>query len=484
VKDQAPGVFRWQRRPVPWLDSTRARRAGGGAVEMATRDGSGGRTDAAIVRHEAKVDRVVRQLQARRGTAPLSIRKRAASHQVPKPGDRKYSDDKIDLVDLDEILEIDVENRTCTAEPGVTYVDLVRATLRHGLVPIVVPELKTITVGGAVSGGALESMSFAHGGFHDTCLEFEVVTTRGDVLRCTPDNEHRLVFEMMHFSFGTLGLLTKLKFRLVPARAHVHVEYRRHESLAGYRADIEARCERRDTDFMDGIIHSPKLHVLSLGRFTDEAPYASRYDWVKTYYETTAERREDYFRTPDYFFRYDRGVTNVRPTSYLGRLLFGRFMHSSQWLGLAQRVAWALPRTRPTVTVDVFVPVSRFDEFMDWYWREFGTHRLWCVPYRPPRRYEWLSDEWYGGLKDELFVDLAIYGFRQRDGRNHYRLLEEKLQQVNGIKTLISYNYYSEDEFWRIWNRPNYEAVKRVVDPDNLLRDLYDKTCRAARGLD
>ena len=38
--------------------------------------------------------------------------------------------------------------------------------------------------------------------------------------------------------------------------------------------------------------------------------------------------------------------------------------------------------------------------------------------------------------------------------------------------------------FWAIWNRANYTAVKRVTDPQHAFRDLYDKTCRAARGLD
>ena len=38
--------------------------------------------------------------------------------------------------------------------------------------------------------------------------------------------------------------------------------------------------------------------------------------------------------------------------------------------------------------------------------------------------------------------------------------------------------------FWTIWNRPNYEAVKCFTYPHNVFHDLYDKTCRAARGLD
>jgi hypothetical protein len=51
------------------------------------------------------------------------------------------------------------------------------------------------------------------------------------------------------------------------------------------------------------------------------------------------------------------------------------------------------------------------------------------------------------------------------------------------VKTLISYNYYEEDVFWSIWNKPNHLAVKAITDPRNIFRDLYAKTCRAPRGL-
>ncbi len=79
-------------------------------------------------------------------------------------------------------------------------------------------------------------------------------------------------------------------------------------------------------------------------------------------------------------------------------------------------------------------------------------------------------------------VDIAIYGMKQRGETNYYRLMEEKLQELNGIKTLISYNYYPEDEFWKIFHRPNFEAVKAITDPNNIFRNLYEKTCRASMG--
>jgi hypothetical protein len=357
--------------------------------------------------------------------------------------------------------------------------------MRHGLVPVIVPELKTITIGGAVSGCSIESMSFRHGGFHDSCLEYEVVTSAGDVLVCTPTNENQLLFQMMHGTFGTLGVLSRLTFRLIRAAPFVHVSYERHASLPAYQDAIWRHFQKADAgdvDFMDGFINSPADCVLCVGRFVEHAPYTNRYDWTKIYYESTRRRPDDYLRTPDYYFRYDHGVTNVHPKSFLGRLAFGKLLGSTQLLRLAETFHAVLPAEKPDVTLDMFLPFSRVGAFMEWYAAELGHFPLWCVPYRRVRDYEWLSGRFYEGLEDTLFLDLAIYGMKQTGERNCYRLMEEKLAELGGLKTLISHNYYSEGEFWQIWNKPNYDRAKAMADPQHVFRDLYTKTCRTAQG--
>lgn len=430
--------------------------------------------------HRARVARLAQQLRAYVGTKPLTLKKRAVSHQVPKRGDTRREEQTVDLSDFDHILEIDPVARTCTAESGVTFVELVEKTLELGLVPTVVPELETITVGGAVTGCSLESMSFRHGGFHDSCLEYEVLTSDGTILRCTPHNEHALVFQMMHGSFGTLGILTKLKFRLVPAKPYVKVTYETYSTLDDYTDAIRRHADSGDLDFMDGIIHSPTQYVLSIGHFVDEAPYTHRYDWVTVYYRTTATRQEDYLETADYFFRYDRGVTNPTPRSFLGRLFLGKLLDSSRLLRLVTRFDRLLPR-RPNVTLDMFLPISRLSELMAWYRTTIDFFPLWVVPYKRVRDYEWIADGYLDGLKDDLFIDIAIYGCKQPEGRNYYAEIERMLPRLQGIKTLISHNYYDEATFWKTWNKPHYDAVKAITDPQNRLRDLYTKTCLLTR---
>ena len=433
--------------------------------------------------HKQKVGRIVGILKERTSTNPVSFKKKAVSHQVPKAGDRTHLDEKIDLSDLNQIIEIDKENKICVAEPGVTFVDLVKETLKYNLVPITVPELKTITIGGAVAGASLESMSFKHGGFHDSCIEYEIITAMGEVLVCTKENENKLIFEMVHGTFGTLGIISKLKFKLISAKKYVHVIYEKYNNIEDYKKATWGHYQSKDVDFMDGIIHSPTEYVLSLGNFVDTAPYANKYDWMKIYYLSTKVRKEDYLKTVHYFFRYEKGVTNVAPKSFLGRLFFGKILDTTATLRFVEKFHSLIPTKLIPITIDLFIPFSQLSNFLDWYQKEIGHFPLWYVPYKIVRRYEWVNPEIFEKNNDELMIDIAVYGMEKREGKNYYRMMEEELMKIGGIKTLISNNYYREEEFWATWNKENYDKVKKVTDPNNIFRDLYTKMCKTTMGI-
>ena len=434
--------------------------------------------------HEQKRNGIIRQLREHKTTKPVSLKKKAVSHEVPKLSDKRHSDEKIDLSGLNEIIHINPEKRICIAEPGVTFIDLVTETMKYSLVPVIVPELKTITIGGAVAGCSIESMSYKHGGFHDTCLEYEIITAKGDVLICTPDNENNLLFQMVHGTFGTLGIISKIKFKLTLAKSYVKVTYEKYNNLEDYKSAIWRHYENKDVDFMDGIIHSQTEYVLSVADFVDEAPYTHNYDWMRIYYLSTKKRKEDYLKTPDYFFRYDKGVTNVNPKSFLGRLFFGKFTNSTITLKLVEKFCWLIPPDKIPITVDVFIPFSKVSNFMEWYKKEVNHFPLWCVPYKFVREYEWLSSDSLHKIGDKLILDLAIYGMEKSGDKNYYKIIEAELMNIGGIKTLISNNYYLESDFWKIWNKENYDKVKGKTDPNNIFRNLYTKTCRTMMGLE
>jgi len=434
--------------------------------------------------HDQRVQAVVEQLRAanNRGV-PVQFVKKSVSHFVPNPYEDESKIPKIDLAPLCEVLSIDPDARTCEVESGVALVDLVEKTLPYGLVPYTVSELKTITVGGAISGCSVESMSYRYGGLHDSCLEYEVITGTGEVITCSPDQDADL-FHMLHGSYGTLGILSRVKLKLYPAKRFVKVENRLHHTFEAYWADLLERCEKADYTFIDGIIHGRDAFVLCLGEYVEEAPYTSDYEGEHVYYKSTLTRREDYMTAPQYFFRYDTECHWLSKTAPglenpLVRKLFGRYL-----LGSTNLIQWSnrfkapmkLIKRRPDLTIDVFIPEQRFEEFYAWYEDVIDFFPLWIVPYRMPQMYAFLDDEYADAVANTFVIDAAIYGRPNTDPDvDISEVLEHKVHELNGFKTLISRNHYTEDEFWRVFDRPRYDAAKARLDPDDLFGNVYKR---------
>ena len=49
------------------------------------------------------------------------------------------------------------------------------------------------------------------------------------------------------------------------------------------------------------------------------------------------------------------------------------------------------------------------------------------------------------------------------------------MRELGGLKSLYSDSYYTEDEFWSVFDRPAYVALKARYDPHGALPDLYAK---------
>jgi FAD/FMN-containing dehydrogenase len=432
--------------------------------------------------HDHKVAAIAAAVRERvRAGARVHVSKGGVSHLVPLPGDERLSFPPIDISPLAAVLDIDAAARTCVCEPGVSFARLVDATLAHGLIPTVVPELEGISVGGAVAGCSIEAMSYKYGGFHDSCLEYEVVSGEGEVVTCSPEREP-LVFNMLHGSLGTLGILTRLTFRLVPAKAYVHLEYRRLRNAAEFHAEMLRRVAAADYDFIDGIIHSPTEHVLCLGRFVDHAPYLSDYRRLEIFYRSTRTRAEDYLKTADYCFRYDTEchwlTRTVPPLEWKPvRFAVGKlFLGSTNLIRWSKRLERILRlKKRPDVVCDVFIPSRNYVDFYRWYEETFRFYPLWIVPYRIPTMYPWVSAELQARMKDELFIDCAVYGKPNSEAMVDYsQLLEEKTFELDGLKTLISRNHYTVERFWQVYDRPHYTTVKTRLDPQGVFPDLCE----------
>ena len=163
--------------------------------------------------HAAAVEELVRQYRALGPDARVRLGKKTSN--LFRFGDRDAQ--RLDTSALTGVIDVDL-GRAHRRGPGHDHLrDLVDATLAHGLMPLVVPQLKTITLGGAVTGLGIESTSFRHGLPHESVREMDVLLTGdGDVVTATPDGEHADLFRGFPNSYGTLGYALRLAIELQP----------------------------------------------------------------------------------------------------------------------------------------------------------------------------------------------------------------------------------------------------------------------------
>ncbi len=404
---------------------------------------------------------------------------------------REVTGARLDVREFRHVLRVDPAAGTVDAEGMVPYGDLTAACLAHALTPAVVPQLKSITLGGAVSGVGIESSSFRYGLVHETVSEMEVLLADGSVVVARPDNEHRDLFFGFPNSYGTLGYALRVKAKAVPVKPYVHLTHVRHRDARALFADVARWCGE-PIDFLDGVVFGRGEYYLTVGRFVEQAPYTSDYTFERIYYRSIRERSEDYLTVSDYLWRWDTDwfwcSKNLLAQNPIVRRLYGRkrlnsvtytriMRWNARW-GLMERLQRLLGYRSESVIQDVDIPLERCEAFLDFYLETIRFTPVWLCPIRgwdPGARYPLYPLDPRATYVNFGFWDVIRH--RGEHAPGHFnRLVERRVRELGGIKSLYSDSYYTPEAFWSVFDRTAYAALKARYDPQGRFRDLYAKT--------
>src|SRR6476660_7294288 len=219
----------------------------------------------------------------------------------------------LDVSGFDGVLGVDPAARTARVQGMTTYENLVAATLPHGLMPLVVPQLRTITLGGAVTGLGIEASSFRSGLPHESVLEAEILTGDGEIVVARPNGEHEDLFRTFPNSYGSLGYALSLTIELEPVHPSVALQHVRFRSLLDAQDAIGEVMRTRawdgeDVDFLDGVVFSHDEIYLTLGRWADFVvgqAHPSDYTGQQVFYRSLQQRERDVLTVHDYLWRWD-----------------------------------------------------------------------------------------------------------------------------------------------------------------------------------
>lgn len=396
----------------------------------------------------------------------------------------------LDVRAFQDVLLVDAHQRLVIAEGMTPYAELTRACLPHGVMPAVVPQLKSITIGGAVAGVGIESSSFRFGLVHETVRELEVLLANGEVVLCTARNEHADLFHGLPNSYGTLGYALRASVTAVPVKPYVRLRHRRYNDADSYFDALRHYCSD-SVDFVDGVVFAPSEYYLTIGEFCDEAPYTSDYTFDRIYYRSIRERDVDFLTVEDYLWRWDTdwfwcsknlGAQNPLIRRLLGRkrlnsIFYTKLMRwNSRW-----QITRVLDRLRglhsESVIQDVDIPLSRCADFLSFYLEVIGFLPLWICPIgvsAGAARFPL-----YPMAPGALYVNFGFWdAIREpvrREPGYYNRRIERKVRELGGIKSLYSDSYFTPEEFWQAYDQQAYESLKDRYDPTRRLGDLYAK---------
>jgi len=413
----------------------------------------------------------------------------------------------LDVSGLTGVLGVDPVARTAEVQGMCTYEDLVDATLAHGLIPLVVPQLRTITLGGAVSGLGIESTSFRNGLPHESVLEMDIFTGSGEVVTTRPGEE---LFDAFPNSYGSLGYATRLLIELEEVPGHValrHLRFSDAASLADAVEDIAATGAHDGTrvDAIDGVAFEPGEYYLTLATWADRpAGPLSDYTGQDAYYLSIRARASDQLSMYDYLWRWDTDwfwcsaafglqrpvIRRLWPRRWRRSDVYHRLVGLDQRLRLTDRLDAIARRPRmERIIQDVEVPVDRLAEFLAWFDDAVGMRPVWLCPLRlrasargaaaSGSRRPWPT---YPLERDTTYVNAGFWGGVRvgpaADQSPLNRAIERQVHALGGHKSLYSEAFYDPDTFDRLYGGPNLRAVKARYDPDNRLTSLYDKSVR------
>ncbi len=437
---------------------------------------------------------------------PIRLAKKTSNLFRPRSAS---SSPGLDVSHLDSVIWVDPATRTADVQGMCTYESLVAATLTHNLMPLVVPQLKTITVGGAVTGLGIESTSFRHGLPHESVLEMDILTGEGKVVTARPDGEHADLFHAFPNSYGSLGYALRLRVELRPVSTYVALRHVRFGDLDELADAVTAICRDRaykdvPVEFLDGVMFSPQESYLTLGRFVDDVTEsgllaASDYTGQQIFYRSIQERARDVVTTQDYIWRWDtdwfwcsrafgaqhRVLRRVWPAKYRRSDVY----HSIVGLENKYGVIALLDRlrgnpARERVVQDVEIPIARTADFLRWFAANVGMTPVWLCPLKlrgEPTGSRSSSRPWplYPLEAAQVYVNVGFWGqvpIRPgSDDGDVNRSIELSVASHGGHKSLYSDAYYDEQTFSLTYGGPSYREAKRTYDPNHRLTGLYEK---------
>lgn len=441
------------------------------------------------IKHQNDVRQIQKNIhqyiQANPNTKLAIKRTMSEYHRIHSLDYKNYSH-LIDLTSLDDIVMVDEKKSIALIEPLIAMGSCCEKLLSLGYTIPVVPELRRITLGGAVSGVGVESGSHRYGCVHDCCVAYEVLLGDGTYLTISADNEYSDLFYAIPGSYGSLAILVGIWIKIIPAKPYVLLETTLDTTNQNFIDRLRSKIGQ--DDFLEGISYSNSYSVTIAANMTDELKpnipfYSMKHYWCSMFYVyikkiTKKGSGKCYMTLYDYYFRHNRSLFWLykAPDNVFIRYLLGWIVNIKFIRKLAAPNKSVHEKEKTHIIQDVVIPFNNLLLMLNDVNRTTHVYPLWLLPTLNVKTPGIFWNDIC--INESYFCDIGIYGKYQAKNTDFLTInrdIESKTIKYHGIKMLYARCYYSEDEFWNIFNKSQYEAIRNKYHADKYFFDIYHK---------
>ncbi len=415
----------------------------------------------------------------------------------------KNKQKQINTSDLNQILKIDKEYIDCEATVTVGKVN--RKTIPKNRIVPSLPEGDNFTVGGCLGGIALGSNSYIHGFFNNNVIDFDVILGNGEILRDVSQTNHPELYYGIGGTYGTMGIITRVKMKLIGCKPYVKVDYLHHNKFDTFYNEFKGRINKKEDDFIEAFVNGKNDYTIVIANYVDNVDtkeilvtrdkdiFKQRH--MSVYAQIANKNKSNYLRLVDYLERYSFSAfwahylyTPYKIRDYVSagliyatipkKVIKSNELNVNKYFTAASYMVGDYKRDEYVLATDIGVPLSKLESALELSDKMTGTYPLWICPskdnYHPDKIFCTRRKEM---CEENMILDLGIYGIKNSTiPSKKVNQAFEKFSFSQGVfKGFFSTCYFEYDEFWNHFDKEKYENLRKKYHADKKFMDVYDK---------
>jgi delta24-sterol reductase len=334
----------------------------------------------------------------------------------------------------------------------------------------------------------------------------EVMTADGEVIRATPDNEHKDLYYSLPWSYGSMGFIVAVELKIIPVKDWVKVTYYPCESLDNITEKFtDLSNHEKPSDFVEGILYDEDMGVIIEGQMVD-SPQKGKINrqglwfkpWFYKYCENILKSKKEhteYVPLTHFYRRHHKSIF------WEGELIipFGNhpiFRWILGWL-MPPKVAF-LKLTQGEkikkyyedmhVIQECLVPITKLKKTIEFCHSNFECYPVWLCPHKvlntspqgPLSPLEKTDDDY------EMFVDVGVWYAPRAvlrgepfNVKRSTKNFEQFLIDNHGYQALYAITELNREDYNKMFDRTLYNQVRKKYNAIGTFMDSYDKVKRS-----